>query len=98
MTTQKSYIECIRNKWVLDFTFTAGSATFAERALYVHALRNVGYGELLGQMLQLVRSGAGTDDEEFQNLRVYIVLGLDQEKHQVMVRKLSCFLLYISTD
>lgn len=63
----------------------ASSSSFAERALYVHALQNIGYGSVLDLILEMATKRAALDDESANDLRVYIIKGLNPYKKQAKV-------------
>ncbi|XP_046463734.1 uncharacterized protein LOC124209680 [Daphnia pulex] len=63
----------------------SSSNSFADRALYVHALQNVGYGHTLDSMLEMAIKRAPLDDESANDLRVYIIKGLAPYKTQAKV-------------
>ena len=52
----------------------AGATTFAEKALYVHTLHNVGYGSGLNRIIQMITTK--DTDKDASNLRVYMIRGL----------------------
>ena len=61
------------------------SGTFADRALYVHALRNIGYGSFTDQLIQMIKNGVGDTEDNAQSLRVYIIHGFDRYKNDPKV-------------
>lgn len=66
--------------------YSASSNSFADRALYIHALQNVGYGHTLDSMLEMAIKRAPLDDESANDLRVYIIKGLNPYKTQPKVK------------
>lgn len=69
----------------------ASSSSFAEKALYVHALHNTGYGPILEAVLKLASRRAGPDESHSVNdLRVYLISGLKPYRSQTKVRFASC--------
>lgn len=70
---------------MIQFAITKASTSFAERALYVHALQNVGYDFVLDSVLDMVTKRTTLDDESANDLRVYTISGLNPYKNQAKV-------------
>ena len=64
---------------------SSASTVFSERALYVHALQNIGYGSVLDSLLEMARKRTAIEDENANDLRVYIINGLNAYKKQAKV-------------
>ena len=61
------------------------TSSFAERALYVHALHNIGYDSVLDSVLQLAGRKVAMDEESSNDLRIYLIGGLKSYQSQTKV-------------
>lgn len=51
----------------------------------MHALQNIGYGSVLDLILEMATKRVALDDESANDLRVYIIKGLNPYKKQAKV-------------
>lgn len=68
-----------------------GATSFADKGLYLHALHNLGYEEVLNDILDALSREISNDDETGQDMKIYMINGLGKYSQETTVRDNTVF-------